>query len=84
MCALCNHYPCSSRCPNAEDTVIESCAVTGDDIYAGETYIEINGEAISKSGLNVINISDLKEITGMSIEEILIELGGEKKVGEVD
>lgn len=46
MCSVCMSNPCNSRCPNAEEEkTVHICMNCGEDIYEGDDYYDIDGEA---------------------------------------
>ena len=49
MCEECYQFPCHPRCPNAPEPVaVHECVCCGSDIYAGEDYYDIEGDAYCK------------------------------------
>lgn len=46
MCQVCRHNPCHPRCPYAEPTIVHHCTMCGAEIYEGDEYYDIGGDAI--------------------------------------
>lgn len=85
MCSLCYSTPCNPSCPNApEPEVVFECCVCGGEIHDGQKYIDFEGDAVCHSCYNSMTIGDLTNLLDMTIEEILCELGGVKKVAEAE
>lgn len=45
MCYECGSHPCVSSCPNAKRIVCHKCVNCKDDIYDGEIFYNLNGDA---------------------------------------
>ena len=46
MCEYCHRNPCLSRCPNApEPPILYECSCCGKEIYEGDIYYNIDGDA---------------------------------------
>ena len=85
MCEVCWQTPCASRCPNAPDPkAVETCYLCDGDIREGEKYIEIWNLHICSDCAKNLTMEQLKDLVDMTGDEILCELGGVMKVGEVD
>lgn len=83
MCAICMSSPCDCRCPNAREPIaVDDCFLCDHAIREGEEYHTIHGIAVCKTCVKNISMLQLMELTDMTTSEILIELGGEEKVGE--
>ena len=85
MCAICHSAPCHPRCPNAPEPIaVDDCYVCDKPIREGEEYYSFCGVAICTECLEKMSVSKLADIYGANAGEIIVELGGEEKVGEVD
>lgn len=83
MCAICHSAPCHPRCPNAPEPIaIDDCYLCDIPILEGEGYFTVGSVAVCNSCVMNISMAQLKELTDMTADEILCELGGEEKVGE--
>ena len=85
MCAICHSNPCHYRCPNAPEPIaIDDCFLCGDPIREGEEYFTFKDTPICSRCVKNINIENLLDVLDMSPDEIILELGGERKIGEAD
>lgn len=85
MCAICHSSPCNSRCPNAPEPVaIDDCYLCEKPIREGEEYYTLCGVAICTECSETMTMKQLSDIYGSCGGEIIVELGGEEKVGESD
>ena len=85
MCSLCMKVPCDSRCPNAPEPIaVDDCYLCDKPIREGEEYFTIGGVAVCSNCAETMTMSKMSDITGLSVSEIIYELGGEEKVGERD
>lgn len=66
MCAICNKYPCDTRCPNAPAMIpVHTCTECGDAIFVGERYFDSPDGPICKSCMDCMSTSDLLDILGV-------------------
>ena len=85
MCAICHNAPCHPRCPNAPEPIaVDDCYLCDKPIREGEGYFTLCGVAICADCAETMSMRQLSDIYGAPGGEIIVELGGEEKVGEVD
>lgn len=85
MCAICLSNPCRPGCPNAPEPIaVDNCYLCDAEILEGEEYYTVCDLPVCSGCAKTISIKQLMDITDMSSEEIICELGGERKVGEAD
>lgn len=46
MCEVCRHTPCHPSCPYATPRIAHHCAICDAEIYEGDEYYDIGGDAI--------------------------------------
>lgn len=68
MCDICHQFPCHPRCPNATEPVPEfECTECGYGIFAGDKYLEINGNMYCMECLEEKTPEELLELVGESL-----------------
>ena len=67
MCAICNHFPCLTGCPNEGVSVIMKCDNCHSEICDGDQYAVIDGEAICYDCLSDMSVSDWIEKLGTEL-----------------
>lgn len=63
MCAICNSFPCNSRCPNAEEPrTVHTCEKCGSSIFAGEKYYDSPEGPICKDCMDEMTTDEVLEM----------------------
>lgn len=70
MCEICLQNPCHPRCPNSVEKIACKCAACKEEIFEGEEYADVYGEAYHIECLENLDINELKELFDFRIRKI--------------
>ena len=69
MCSICGFHSCPSGCPSCEPEAVGYCKMCGEEIYAGEKIVEIDGENYHYECLTLDDVLELLDIKVTEAED---------------